>query len=608
MHSTLANQMLKSFAGRIFLLIILVLNQKLSLMKTTSEISNRIENNEHLACPDELVTEKLLTPDSILDALHIVLEMAENSSLCEPFFEEAEPALAYLSKRLKVSPTAATMLAIIMEYGYSHAVDMSQIARFLKVRILDIVSRNNELEMLYKKRYILKFSNNNGTSYKVPRDVYDAFMKNMCYTFEIPSLKTDDELKRRLNKMFSRIDRCMDDGDVDFDTLDIDLKSLFTKNRHLDLAKVFYSVMKKMSPEELRVLIHLSMLWIYNEDDEIYTGRLGFLFNERYEVDDMETALANGSSALIKLKLLKPATSGGMVEKNVYSLTASFKKRLTPNRTIDDEGEKSKSLTKHTDIVAKPLFYNDDIADEVERLRNLLQPEQMRSVLERMRERGLRGGFTCLLYGGPGTGKTETVLQLAKASGRDVFQVDVSKLRSKWYGESERLVKGLFDDYRNMVKGSKEAPILFFNEADAIFNRRMENATRSVDKGENALQNIILQEMETLNGILIATTNLQGSMDSAFERRFLYKLHLDTPTADVKARIWQSMLPDLTENDAQELAREFDFSGGQIENVVRKRFIDEVMTGEEPNFESLRTLCRNEQLNKKSRNAIGFKV
>jgi SpoVK/Ycf46/Vps4 family AAA+-type ATPase len=157
-----------------------------------------------------------------------------------------------------------------------------------------------------------------------------------------------------------------------------------------------------------------------------------------------------------------------------------------------------------------------------------------------------------------------------------------------------------------MVKKSKVAPIMFFNEADAIFNRRMENAERSVDKGENALQNIILQEMETLDGILIATTNLQGNLDDAFERRFLYKLELDNPTTEVKARIWQSMMPDLKEDEARQLAGEFDFSGGQIENIVRKRFIDEVLGGGTVDIEGLRSLCRHEHLESKRRQNIGF--
>ena len=102
----------------------------------------------------------------------------------------------------------------------------------------------------------------------------------------------------------------------------------------------------------------------------------------------------------------------------------------------------------------------------------------------------------CLFYGAPGTGKTELVQQLAIATQRDLFQVNIATLRDKYVGESEKQLKRIFDKYRSLVRTQEHAPILFFNEADAIFGNRMENTQRSVDKMENALQNIILQEME----------------------------------------------------------------------------------------------------------------
>ena len=193
-------------------------------------------------------------------------------------------------------------------------------------------------------------------------------------------------------------------------------------------------------------------------------------------------------------------------------------------------------------------------------------------------------------------------------SGRDVFQVDVSKLRSKWYGESERLVKGVFDDYRRIVANSKVAPIMLFNEADAIFNRRMENAERSVDKGENALQNIILQEMETLDGILIATTNLQGNLDPAFERRFLYKVEFGTPDTETRAKIWRSMMPTLGNGEEKALAELFPtFAGGQIENIMRKVAINDVLHGGKTEWDDLVGMCNQELINSQPKRTIGFR-
>ena len=117
---------------------------------------------------------------------------------------------------------------------------------------------------------------------------------------------------------------------------------------------------------------------------------------------------------------------------------------------------------------------------------------------------------------------------------------------------------------------------------------------------ENALQNIILQEMENLEGILIATTNLTQNLDSAFERRFLYKVQFERPSIKAKQAIWQSMIPDIDEATAKTLASEYDFSGGQIENIARKQTVEQVLSGIEPSLESLRKICNAEFLHTRS--------
>ena len=89
-----------------------------------------------------------------------------------------------------------------------------------------------------------------------------------------------------------------------------------------------------------------------------------------------------------------------------------------------------------------------------------------------MQQRGFRQGFTCLFHGGPGTGKTETVYQLARATGRSIMTVDVPSIKSKWVGDSEKNIKALFDRYRSLVQRADKAPILLFNEADAIIGIR----------------------------------------------------------------------------------------------------------------------------------------
>ena len=123
---------------------------------------------------------------------------------------------------------------------------------------------------------------------------------------------------------------------------------------------------------------------------------------------------------------------------------------------------------------------------------------------------------------------------------------------------------------------------------------------------DNAMQNIILQEIEDLDGILIATTNLTSNLDKAFERRFLYKVEFHKPDTDVKTKIWRSMLKDISADDARKLASRFDFSGGQIENIARKRTVDYILSGKFASLDEIEGYCRSEVLASKNGRRIGF--
>ena len=115
--------------------------------------------------------------------------------------------------------------------------------------------------------------------------------------------------------------------------------------------------------------------------------------------------------------------------------------------------------------------------------------------------------------------------------------------------------------------------------------------------------------MESLEGILIATTNMTESFDKAFERRFLYKVLFKTPSVGVKAKIWKSMVEDITERDAERLASEYSFTGGQIENITRKLDVDYILSGSAPDMDKILDLCKSESIqNEKQKQKIGFTI
>jgi SpoVK/Ycf46/Vps4 family AAA+-type ATPase len=307
-------------------------------------------------------------------------------------------------------------------------------------------------------------------------------------------------------------------------------------------------------------------------------------------------------------------TEDGIADSDQYMLTRKVKETLLANykpshsKCRQYKRRNDRFLKSHSAIKEKDLFFNASEQEQIDHLTSLLTVDNFPSIQQRLEEQGMRKGFACLFYGGPGTGKTETVLQIARQTGRDLMQVDIAGLRDKYVGESEKNIKQVFTRYRELCKNADVLPILFFNEADALINKRTENIEHSVDKMDNAMQNIILQEIEDLDGILIATTNLTSNLDKAFERRFLFKIEFHKPNTDVKAKIWRSMLKDISADDARQLASHFDFSGGQIENIARKRTIDYILSGKFATVDEIEKYCQAELLdNKKERKHIsGF--
>ena len=294
-------------------------------------------------------------------------------------------------------------------------------------------------------------------------------------------------------------------------------------------------------------------------------------------------------------------------EQTVLQLTDDGKQMLLGEDAVHYISKMNEKLLLSCDKIAeKQLFFSEELDNQLSLLRNSLDEKYYSGVRTRLEENNLPKGMCVLLYGEPGTGKTESVMQIAKATGRAIMHVDISETKTCWFGESEKLIKKVFTDYRRLCEKSTVKPILLFNEADAVFSKRQNVSKGNTQQTENAIQNIILEEMENLDGILIATTNLADNLDGAFERRFLFKIRFDKPTVEAKKNIWMSKLPDLSVDDAQTLASSYEFSGGQIDNIVRKALMQEVITGEKPTLDSLVAMCNEEKISNNNMKKVGF--
>ena len=554
-----------------------------------------------------------LTPDfvddgeelTLLTAINSIVTLAEDSQLSDAFLEKADRFITYLSERQDVTKIQAVLLALFIESSAAgNKSDFSDVARYLDCNNVQVLQYKGEVDELVRKGMLRMIKNNMNNSYDYA--VTQGFLENLAknepyqrksyknatgiqffqYFYDITHLRHEDELSSEL--MLEEIGRLMDD------------------NPDLSYVKALRGI--GMSAASEAVVTHMCRHLVLCGTVNIPMSHLVFLFDEQHLKYDFDRAMSDGRHYLVRNGWVENAFSEGFREKDEYQLTTKSREILLQEFEIKQtDCNKGCDVIQSDSIVEKELFFNNEVKHQLDGLAELLDESHYLSICNRLKGKGHRQGFACLFYGAPGTGKTESVLQLAKKTGRDIMQVNISQVKSMWVGESEKNIKAIFDRYRAVAKNSKRVPILLFNEADAVIGIRKEGAERSVDKMENSIQNIILQEMESLDGIMIATTNLVQNMDAAFERRFLYKVKFDKPELTQRTRIWQSMMPELSEKTAERLASAYDFSGGQIENITRKCDIESILYGEDyVTDEKVEQYCREENIVRKGTTRIGF--
>ncbi len=271
----------------------------------------------------------------------------------------------------------------------------------------------------------------------------------------------------------------------------------------------------------------------------------------------------------------------GGVSRSFYLQEEVMQRIIHPKKKKKVTKLKLDALVKEQDIFEylKPETTLDDVVlhpKTRETLNNVVKQVD-KEVFKKLREWGIKDkrksiDARIIFYGAAGTGKTMTAMSLAKTLKKPILSFDCSKILSMYVGESEKNVRRIFDDFRELSAKAKVEPILLLNEADQFLSSRSEGAGSSADKMHNQMQNIFLEQIERFEGILIATTNLLGNIDKAFSRRFNYKIEFKKPGKKQRLRLWQFMLPekaDYAEDFDVEALAKYELTGGQINLVIR---------------------------------------
>ena len=228
-------------------------------------------------------------------------------------------------------------------------------------------------------------------------------------------------------------------------------------------------------------------------------------------------------------------------------------------------------LKQHTQRVRSPFTWDDLKMDPVDKavLKDLCGCVRNRHIV--MQEWNFEkkvpygAGITALFAGPPGTGKTMAAQVIANELKMELYKVDLSQLMDKYVGETEKNIKRIFE------LAGRSNSVLFFDEADAIFNKRL-SAESSNDRFANIESSLLLQCIEEFSGVTLLATNNMASIDVAFLRRFRFYLMFKEPDEEIRFQIWSSVFPAEApvdpEVDFKELARMFRFTGAVIKNIA----------------------------------------
>lgn len=555
---------------------------------------------------------KIDSQDNNLILVHIekIANQFKNSKLSEQNKKQVlklvQEEVKILSRFLHCSEDEAWVFSIMFAMGISgKESDLDSLTHFLACNPFFIVSLSPILEGLVQKRLIIK-----NTGYDMRVLAMRFYVSN--YIFNAISLNKPIVQNNHFKDIYAVIERISE--------------MIVERERNgLSTEELFIEVFSLLESEKDFALIRKILDLQFSDDDTLLLLYLCYTFaNDANEADVERYVYYVYDSIGNKIRVKKNLLSGNsqliaeeLVAFNEESFYGGKEVKLT-HKAIDilfaediSILEKNKSFIPKNCLILEPpkirfhhLFFNEQEDKQISFIQKLLEENNLKKAIHKFEQLDFPSGITLLLYGDPGTGKTQVVYNIAKQSNRHIMMVDIANIRDKYVGESEKKIKQIFKTYKQAKEYYEHCPILFFNESDALISKRYEVNT-SVDQMNNSMQNILLQELEDFEGVLIATSNLNMNLDKAFERRFLYKVSFEKPNENTRFKIWQTKFPELEEDSIKILAKAYELTGGQINNISRKYILENILNDSSVNLEALKELCELEYFGKTVAN-LGF--
>jgi hypothetical protein len=552
------------------------------------------------------------TSKELLKSVQTIVSSTKGQLLNDELIDELRTETPKLMSFYEISHFQSIVLSIYLECGLKDIdVDTEKLIDYFGKNMSCLADINQAIDELTEKKLLFTkrhdYSARRKSEYNKVIHVHHKALDAM--------MKGDKELlgEQKLDNFFGVLGEVRDlickrtETTITTETLGEEVRGILESNKKFKEVEWLLSL-ENMTNYDLTLILDLAIEHLEGAEEVDIDKLIKEVFSEIHDRIKYKRKIKENNCELFKSDVVKFSEEMfsflNFVKLSEHAMDVllggyqdSIKKEFRPKMGI---------LIHPDKIEPEQLFYNDSEFEQIETLSNALEEDNYKNLMTRLKDNGMKQGFTVLLYGYPGTGKTSSVKQVAKATGRSIFMVEIQKIQSKWVGESEKNLAKVFEEYKQARRHFDKAPILLFNEADAILGKRM-SVNSSVDKSFNTLQNILLQELEEFEGIFMATTNLADQLDSAFDRRLLYKIDFKKPEETVRKKILSNVFKDVSSKTIDTLTEQFSLTGGQIANIKKKLLVKSVLDITLDQESYLSTLCNEEFiLSKSGRSTIGF--
>lgn len=553
---------------------------------------------------------------TIIEHVEVIAIQAFDSELSNEFRNLIHPHTKVVADFYSVSESQAILLSVLITINLqTTSVDFAELAHYFDVNCITLAKYIPDIKALIDRQFVRATTEENRKrrrqslntqEYYINRDFYKALLKSEKFSPQVKKTVDVFDFLKTVGQIIRGKEELENESQ-----LYVEINSVFKENQHIQ----FLQDLKTFDLDDQSLLIYLTVCSEYAFDPKgefDFSKMIFFLFPDIQDNMAIRKQFLNETHLLQKQDLLELEKGSFRSDNLVFLTDKSWGMIVGADKELFSRTKATPSkqfqIIKTEDIIEKRLFYSEEDQKEIDFIIDILQPENYQTMMKRLADENLPTGMCLMFFGGAGTSKTQLSYQIAKKTGRDIFNFKISEGKSMFYGESQKIVKKSFDFYREIVEKSQVAPIFLLNEADGILSkRRIGGSNQGVMQTENAIQTIILNELENLNGILIATTNLQNHFDPSFYRRFLIKKEFKKPSAEVRMKIWADKLPWLAPSDLEVLSK-FEITGALIENVQRKLVLQRALHGVgRQNLDQIIKYLKEENVNQPmERSRIGF--